>query len=260
MSFNTAGESFTTEKHSFWRRQFAEDRTEAQQVFDVVFGVIAPILCFYFDPIVFKGAFVQQSSLQSYQLFAYGVTAVEVSVLAVWLLFGTRLGGWSRLVGGVLISGSVFSAAIGAAILPLSIIGLIIVIGIFGFIPFITAFVYLRVGWRALMSEERTAPATWSKALLIGAIPSLGIPALLSLYVSRTASQSIDVMLHGNPQEAQVAFARLRRIPFIPRQDLEPLVRAYMTEKDSNRKETLKDSYRLLTGEDIDRRIAILND
>jgi hypothetical protein len=260
MSLNTAAESVTTEKPLFWRRQFAGNRTEAQQVFDVVFGLIAPILCFYFDPIVFKGEFVRESTIQSYQLFAYGVTAVEVSVLAVWLLFGTRLGGWSQLVGGVLISGSVFSAAIGVAILPLTIIGLILVIGVFGFIPFVTAFVYLRVGWRALKSEEETTPASWANALLMGAILSLVIPALGSLYVSRTASHSIDIILHGSPEQAQVALTRLRKLPLIPRQDLEPLVQAYMVEKDSNRKETLKDSYRLLTGENIDTRIAIMND
>jgi len=260
MSLNTDSETITPEKRLFWRRQFAGDRTEAQQVFDVVFGLIAPILCFYFDPIVFKGEFVRGSSLQSFQLFAYSVTAVEVSVLAVWLLFGTRLRGWSRPVGGVLISGSVFSAAIGVAILPLSIVGLILVIGIFGFIPFITAFVYLRVGWRALRSDERTAPASWANALLIGAILSLAIPALLSLYVSRTASRSVDVILHGSPQQAQVALARLGKLPIIPRQDLEPLIQAYMVEKDSNRKATLKNSYRLLTGEDIDTQIAIMND
>ena len=259
MNLNTATESIAPEKRLFWRRQFGGDRTDAQEVFDVVFGLIAPVLCFYFDPIVFKGAFVQQSTIQSYQLFAYGVTAVEVSVLAVWLLFGARLGGWSRMVGGVLMSGAVFSVAIGVAILPLSIIGLILVVGIFGFIPFITAFVYLRVGWRALKSEE-TPAASWANALLIGAILSLVIPALLSLYASRTASRSIELILHGNPQQAQVALARLRKLPIIPRQDLEPLLQAYMVEKDAKRKETLKDSYRLLTGEDIDRRIAILND
>jgi len=68
------------------------------------------------------------------------------------------------------------------------------------------------------------------------------------------------VILHGSPQQAQVALARLRKLPIIPRQDLEPLLQEYMLEKDASRKETLKDSYRLLTGEDIDRRIAILND
>jgi len=164
------------------------------------------------------------------------------------------------MVGGVLISGAVFSVAIGVAILPLSIIGLILVIGIFGFIPFITAFVYLRVGWRALKSEESITPASWANALLIGAILSLLIPALLSLSVSRTASRSVELILHGSPQQAQVALARLRKLPIIPQQDLEPLRQAYMVEKDANRKETLKESYRLLTGEDIDRRIAILND
>lgn len=260
MSLNTASENITAEKPLFWRRQFEGDRTEAQQVFDVVFGVIAPILCFYFDPVVFKGAFVQESTIQSYQLFAYGVTAVEVSVLAIWLVFGTRLGGWSQLVGGVLMSGAVFSAAIGVAILPLSIIGLMLGIGIFGFVPFVTAFVYLRVGWRAFKSKEETTPASWATALLIGAILSLGIPALGSLYVSRTAARSVDLVLHGSPQQAQVALARLGKLPIIPRQNLEPLVQAYMVEKDSNRKATLKDSYRLLTGEDIDTQIAIMND
>ena len=164
------------------------------------------------------------------------------------------------MVGGVLISGAVFSVAIGVAILPLSIIGLLLIIGIFGFIPFITAFVYLRVGWRALKNGESTTPVSWATALVIGAILSLGIPALLSVYVSRTASRSVAVILHGSPQQAQVALARLRKLPIIPRQDLEPLLQEYMLEKDASRKETLKDSYRLLTGEDIDRRIAILND
>jgi len=70
MSLNTASESLGPDERSFWRRQFGEDRTDAQQVFDVVFGLIAPILCFYFDPIVFKGSFVQESTIHpiSYSL------------------------------------------------------------------------------------------------------------------------------------------------------------------------------------------------
>ena len=39
----------------FWRRQFAPSLTRPQVVFDITFGVIGPILCFGFDPLVFRG-------------------------------------------------------------------------------------------------------------------------------------------------------------------------------------------------------------
>lgn len=260
MTSDLIGESATLEERSFWRRQFSDNSTEPQAVFDIAFGLIAPILCFYFDPVVFKGGVMGQPILQPYQLFAYGVTALEVSLFAVAMLFGSLLGTWSRLIGGALICGAVFSAVIGLAILPYSLMGLVIAIGALGFIPFVTAFVYLRVGWRALKNEAKTSAGSCVDAMLIGAILSLGIPALGSLYVSRAASHSIDEILHGNAQQAELAVVHLRRLPFIPQHDLEPLVQAYLIEKDPNRKEILKTSYRVLTGEDIEIRVAILND
>lgn len=36
----------------FWHRQFAATVTRPQIIFDDTFGVIGPILCFVFDPIV----------------------------------------------------------------------------------------------------------------------------------------------------------------------------------------------------------------
>jgi hypothetical protein len=53
MISDVTGESVVIERHSFWKRQFAENSTEPQAVFDIAFGLIAPILCFYFDPVVF---------------------------------------------------------------------------------------------------------------------------------------------------------------------------------------------------------------
>jgi hypothetical protein len=259
MISDVTGESVVIERHSFWKRQFAENSTEPQAVFDIAFGLIAPILCFYFDPIVFKGGIMGQPILQTFQLFAYGVTALEVSLFAVAMLFGSRLGTWSRLIGGALISGAVFSAVIGLAILPYSLMGLIIAIGALGFIPFVTAFVYLRVGWRAL-SEDQTPADSWMNALLVGAILSLGLPALVSFYVSRTTSHSIDAILHGNAQQAELAVTHLRWLPFIPEQNLEPLVQAYLNENDPKRKELLKNSYQALTGQDIEFRVAVIND
>jgi hypothetical protein len=45
------------EKPGFWRRQFSNDVTPAQNIFDVIIGVIAPVLCFIFDPVVFNNRF-----------------------------------------------------------------------------------------------------------------------------------------------------------------------------------------------------------
>ncbi len=39
----------------FWRRQFQKESTALQKNSDWFFGVILPVICFVFDPIVFKG-------------------------------------------------------------------------------------------------------------------------------------------------------------------------------------------------------------
>ena len=260
MSLNITAEHIEPEKSSFWRRQFAETGTEVQVVFDFVFCLVAPILCFYFDPVVFKGGIGGKAMLQSFQLFAYGVTAVEVTLFVVWTLAGARLGAWSRLIGGTLICGAVFSAAIGLAILPYTLIGLIIIIGVFGFVPFLTAFAYLRVGWRAVKSQANTPASSPMVPLLVGAILSLALPALVSVYVSRTTTNSINAILFGNPQQAGLAVGHLRWLPFIPQQDLDALVNAYSVEKDPARRERLKNYYQALTGESPDLRLFVLND
>jgi hypothetical protein len=41
---------------SFLARQFTVEPTKAQNNFDVAFGVFLPVVCFMFDPIVFKSA------------------------------------------------------------------------------------------------------------------------------------------------------------------------------------------------------------
>jgi hypothetical protein len=260
MTSDPTGENVEPGKSSFLRRQFAADSTEPQAVFDFVFCLIAPILCFYFDPVVFKGGLMGDAVLQTFQLFAYGITAVEVSLFVVWILIGSRLGAWSRLIGGTLINGAVFSAIIGVAILPYSLIGLMIVIGVFGFIPFLTAFAYLRVGWRALKSPEQSPAGSPLIPLVVGAIVALVLPALVSLYISRATTNSVDAIIHGNSRQAESAISQLRWLPFIPQKDLEPLVRAYMLEGDPARKEILKKSYQALTGEDLEVRVAIIND
>jgi hypothetical protein len=250
---------FLTDRPSFLRRQFDLEQTGKQRVFDVLAGIVGPLLCFYFDPIVFKGGILGPPLLGAYQFVAYSVTAVEVCLLVLWLQFGSRLRS-GALVGGALIAGAVFSDLIGIVILPFSLLGLLFG-GFLGFMPFLTGFVYLRSGFRALKSRQPDSiPRTWAAQMLWGGILALGLPALVSVQLSRTISSSVDIILNGNTTQAEVAVKHLKWLPLVPVEKLDVLIQAYSNEADPARKALLKQWYRDITGEDIDTRIRIIND
>src|SRR5918911_1676949 len=118
--------SETDVEPGFWRRQFLPTATQAQVIFDVVVGIMLPILCLVFDPIVFRGGFGHEGGiLKQYQLFAYTVIALEVLTLALWLALGARAGTWLSAIAGILLAGALFSFIIAVVILPFSIFGLI---------------------------------------------------------------------------------------------------------------------------------------
>ena len=166
----------------FWRRQFAESVTPRQRQFDIAFGIVLPILCLVFDPVVFRewdtdvGGFYTR-----WRSYAYTVSTLEMVALAAWLL---RAGGAGRppaALGGVLVAGGLFSFAVGVAILPFSLLGLIFFfVGVFGFIPFPTAVIYLRNGWRAAALGRSNDDMVWREAaeFALGFFFALGAPAL----------------------------------------------------------------------------------
>ena len=123
----------------FWARQFSNDVTTNQSIFDVVFGVVAPFLCFVFDPIVFNNGFGGtpfSPDLARFKLLVYFFSGLAIITLTLWLILRGRSGRINAIIAGVLLSGSFFSLLIGILILPLSILGLILaLIGIFGFTP-----------------------------------------------------------------------------------------------------------------------------
>src|SRR4029453_13024465 len=81
----------------FWGRQFMPTGTDAQIFFDVLFGIVAPVLCFVYDPIVFKSGF-DRPLYPQFQSVAYMVSAIEIAVLSLWLVCGRRLRPRTRLV------------------------------------------------------------------------------------------------------------------------------------------------------------------
>jgi hypothetical protein len=168
----------------FWRRQFAEPATPAQRRFDVAFGLVLPVLCFVFDPIVFHEWLSDEPGLLGrWQFYVYTISALEMVALAAWLCKAGGTGRPPAALGGMLLAGGVFSLALGVVLLPLSLLGLLVFVGVFGFVPFLTAVVYLRNGWRAADPDRSGDDMSWrdAAALAFGFVLALGAPALMWL-------------------------------------------------------------------------------
>ena len=166
----------------FWRRQFAAAPTRAQRWFDVTFGIVMPVLCFALDPVVFRDGFIR-GLYSEHQFYAYMISAAEIVALCAWLLAAGRAGRRPAALAGMLMAGAVFAFVVGVAILPYSLIGLFFyLIGLLGFVPFLTAFVYLRNGWRAAGAAGLGGvgvPARAALALACGFVFALGAPAFV---------------------------------------------------------------------------------
>ena len=172
---------------NFWVRQFAMPATRRQRVFDVIFGMVMPIVCMIFDPIVFKGSEVLSGvgMLSEWQWFAYAGLAVELIALGLWLKYGERLRRWRDVLGGMMLGGAIIAALIGVTIFPLSLIGVVfMLVGTLGFTPFFTSLVLARNATRAFARREGGSPVS-ARRLRVG----VGILILLAAAITAHALQ-----------------------------------------------------------------------
>lgn len=247
----------TSAKPRFWRRQFGDAPTRAQFRFDVIFGLVLPVLCFAFDPIVFRGdinfAGGNGGIYREVRLFAYTASALEMATLACWLFVIRKYPAWSRPAGGVMAAGALFSFALGLAILPFSVIGILVVgIGLLGFIPFLTALVYFRNARRALRLNRAGAPVRGGAlaAFVFGLAFALGTPAVAQrgakLIIKRASADAVEFGELSTPRR-RVA----RALAFISGETFYDLVSRYYAEENAERRARLAGAYRQLTGEEV---------
>lgn len=240
-----------TNRLRFWPRQFALVPTSAQNRFDAIFGVILPVLCFITDPVVFKGT-IGGPWLDDYQFVAYLISTIEMGLFLVWRTFRTRVNWVSPIFAGAFFAGAAFSTVIGLAILPLTAFGLIFVIGIFGFIPFITAFVYLRAGVRAMKSAGADVRlGTKISAAVFGAVLVTALPIYVNAQVQNEVSLSVQSVIHGDATRAEAAALQLKRMRVLPRRYRDQMSYAYGNEFDPVKRERIKRIYEEITGEDL---------
>ena len=247
-------------KNSFWRRQFAPEIRTPQIGFDVLLGAVGPVLCFIFDPIVFRRGFVGAPLFPEYQTFTYLFSTAQVAVLCMWLIFKPRNEFCRSMIAAALIAGAFFCLIVACLLAPFSLMGLVFGIGIFGFIPFLTTFVYLRNSVRAFPFCSTQTISVSVTALTIGLLLALGLPVVLSLGIRAAVTNAVNEVMHGDPQRADFAARRLIPLRFFAESELDGIVSAYLGEQNAQRREQLKKLYREITGDDIDDRARILRD
>ncbi|MCA1629926.1 MAG: hypothetical protein LC785_18100 [Acidobacteria bacterium] len=250
-------------RRGFVRRQLGARATRGQKTFDALVGVALPLVCLYFDPIVFRSAGFGFGAplLGGYRIFAYAVIGLEIALLALWLALGERVGEWGGMLGGALVAGALFSLVVGVVLLPYSVVGLMLLIGALGFSPFLAAFVYWRNGRRALRaSAARLGGTRRTLALAFGAALALGAPAYAHLRVAHAVGHAVEQLTSGDEAQALAATRRLKAFGWIAPGEFDSLVWAYAREPGAAKKERLARAYRELTGGDVETRLRVLND
>lgn len=138
--------------------EYASKPTKRQRRFDWTMGVFLPLVCFYFDPIVFTTWSSPDAMLSDYKIPAYITAFSAIIAHSAWLLWGGRMGDLRYVVAFILYFAAASAIVIGAIIFPVSLLGILFVfVGLLGFTPFFSAKAYLRSANQAMFPGKGEA-------------------------------------------------------------------------------------------------------
>lgn len=226
--------------------------------FFLLAGIIVPLACILLDPVVFRMGVLgslasNEPLLWRWQPFAYSAIFLTLLFAGLYLLrlrFSPMV---LSLVGGVFATGGILSLALGCYLLPTSLIGLMILIGVLGFTPFLTSFVYFcELRWvyhEVLLLRSRRAAAG---GILTGAFIYVMVACAFHFTVERGFTSALASAAAGGGvghlSFYNWAFGDYR------------LLNAYMREDSEVRQQHLADVYAQLTGRNIEFRLSQLDD
>ena len=158
-----------------WREEwdsFLRPRLESPWTFpfDMAFGILAPVLVLYLDlTLTWAMGPIEMLPLRPYS----SLTAFAcIAAFACWYPFRARNGWWQAIATGPLLCGAVYAGTAGILLFPFALIGCIALIGVLGFVPLITGFVFgrsTRLAWSRARSALAPGPAV-GLALLAAAL------------------------------------------------------------------------------------------
>ena len=224
---------------AFIARQWDDAPSARQRHFDVVFGVLAPPLLFVterpliaaMDPI---GA---HDGIVIGRVYALPLALVAAVTLVLWHRVDrlpARFRGLAHLLcAGLFAAASAVSCGVGLLLLPMSLVGLFVLVGVLGFVPFLTSYALLRNALRARRRAVRSQPQTWSGtstwivsvgvagAVLLGA-------AAFGFGAKRLSWRDTDVLLGKRDGDARAALRRMRVLRVFPGVPLRRLDREFI--------------------------------
>src|SRR5580765_8001644 len=118
---------------------------------DVVICIVLPALCMLLDPGILRASSGSAQALVSARMSVFLKLDWLLTVAALLLAqrFRGRRSPWLPVLAGVLFAGAVSGAALGARMLPLTLLAMVALLGLPGFLPFVSAFGFSRAGLRA---------------------------------------------------------------------------------------------------------------
>ncbi len=219
-------------KPGIWARQMSGRGTVWQTAFDVAFGIVGPILCVVFDPGVLRpDGWEFFEPLQEVRLFVYLVIGLGIAALSYFLV--TRKSSW--ILAGAMYGAAVFALFLGVVMLPMSALGLLLVIGIFGFTPFVSAFVMWRNARRCRESAVGSGNAWLAGAL--GFLLILGVPGMVQGVLATVGNRAVARVIAGAGRDVSADVRIARSVRIATRADA--LVNAYQKSVDLAERERL---------------------
>ncbi|HLM00111.1 MAG TPA: hypothetical protein VK400_03585, partial [Pyrinomonadaceae bacterium] len=205
-----------------------------------------------FDPIVFKGGFGGSALLGVFKPFAYVLSFVSVMAMAAWLIWGAKLKWLNGFLAGLFAVGGVISLAVGIVLLPLSLLGLLLLIGILGFTPLFTSIVFLRNAARSFHAAKPFLErGVLINSLMLSAVLSLALPAVLNIQVKR----ALDEMINGDAQAVSAQAGKLKYVaPLVDFSDLGVRYAARKNNMDEEKRAAFAAAYKELTGVDVEKK------
>lgn len=321
--FRKEQEKFTRPKDEYdkaWdefydKRQSSKSRNKLTQYsFDIIFGIVLPILFLFFDPFVFHDKIFigTPGELSNIRLFAYCSAGFAITALIIFLSVEIKSGVLVGIISGALLAGAILASVFGANY-PVGIYGIIIgtgiviavnlmsklatsmmrtimilasivlvgallaviapdifflgaagltmtPLGIFGFTPFITAFVFLQNGVRAFAKiQSRINQYLLLGTIICGIIFVIGIPLAVNWETSEFVSHSVYTIVHSErKKDVDSSINNLQLTFWCPKSCYDDIVRAYMQEQNPTKQQILSEAYLKITGTSIEHRVELL--
>jgi hypothetical protein len=153
---------------------------------DLAWGIVMPVLCLLYDPMFFREA-------GWVGILGYLAIGTQMLWLLVWLTVGARACWLAGILAGALSVGVGVAVLVGVLLLPMSVIGtLAAVIGLLGFTPWFTAWIFWRNAadaYRFALQSRRPRPQT---LVPLGAAAAAAVPVLLYFACGEPLAQLVQ--------------------------------------------------------------------